>query len=85
MNEKQHDKLQRIFRQALIALGPFIVLGVVIACVVGLFILSYYVLLWGVVIGFILWVSSLVKHYLFKKKTTPQKTTGRIIDNDKNQ
>lgn len=82
---QMNDKLQRIFRQALIALGPCIMLGVVIACIVGLFILSYYVLLWGIMIGFILWLYSLAKRFLFPKKTTIKKTKGRIIEHDKNQ
>ena len=62
-----NDKLQRAFGQALIALGPFIILGIVIACAVGLFILSYYVLLWGLMIGVTLWGFSLIKRYLFSE------------------
>ncbi len=80
-----NDKLQRIFGQALNTLGPFILLGIVIACVIGLFILSYYVFLWGMIIGCILWVFNLIKRSLSTNNTTEKKTEGRIIDHDKNQ
>ena len=80
-----NDRLQRIFGQALNALGPFILLGIVIACAIGLFILSYYVLLWGMMIGFILWVFALIKRALSANNTTIKKSKGRIIDHDENQ
>ena len=80
-----NDKLPRMFGQALITLVPYIMLGVAIACIIGLFILSYYLLLWGLIIGATLWVFALLKRYLFSEKQAIKKHKGRIIDHDKNQ
>ncbi len=80
-----NNKLRDICKQALINLGPYFLLGIFITCVIGLFILSYYVLLGGLLFGFVLWVAAFVKRQLFSKKESMQKTRGRIIDHDKNQ
>jgi len=80
-----NDKLQRAFRQLLISLGPYIVLGIAAACIIGLFILSYYVLVWGILFGFFLWLVTLIKRNLFSGKPPAKKTRGRIIDHDKNR
>lgn len=79
-----NDKLRHVLGRALFALGPYIMIGVIIACVIGLFILSYYILLWGFLIGFILWAYALIKHYLFSKQPV-KKTKGRIIDHEKHK
>ena len=77
-----NDKLQRIFRQLLINIGPYIILGIAIACIMGLFILSYYMLLWGLMIGFILWLCALFKRYFLSEQPPAKKNKGRIIDHD---
>lgn len=75
MNEKLHGFLQQLI--------PFLILGISIALVIGLFIMFSYVLVWGLLIGGILWVIALVKSYLFPSNTSNE-TKGRIIEhNDK--
>jgi hypothetical protein len=59
-------------------LPAFILLGIAIALVVGLFIVFAYVLLWGIILGSLLWVCSLIKQKWFKP--TPSRQKGRIID-----
>lgn len=78
-----NDKIQQIFRQLTSTLGPFIVLGIAVACIIGLFILSWYLLVWGLMIGFMLWVCALIKRYLFSEKLPIKTTKGRIIEHDK--
>ncbi len=79
------DKLQRIFKPLLMTLAPFIMLGIVIACFIGLFIISWYILIWGLMIGFFLWLIALAKRYLFTQKSPAGKHKGRVIDHDKDQ
>ena len=77
-------------KQFLQQLPPFIILGVSIALAVGVFILFSYVLLWGVLIGAILWGANLLVQYFKPSSTIPNKnnvnktSSGRIIDHDKN-
>ncbi len=78
-----NDKLQRVFGQLLIAIGPYIVLGIAVSCIIGLFIISWYLIVWGLMIGIILWLCALIKRSLFSEKQPITKTKGRIIDHDK--
>lgn len=79
-----NDRLPGSFRQLFLKLGPSILLGIAIAFAIGLIILFYYVVLWGIFIGLILWIGGLIKRYFFPTKIIEKKTTGRIIDYDKN-
>ncbi len=66
-------------------LPPFILIGVSIALAIGIFIVFSYVLLWGIVIGGILWgANSLIQYFrnTNANSRTPVKK-GRIIDHDK--
>lgn len=72
-------------RQALQGIGPCLLLGVAIACTIGLFIVFSYVLLWGMLIGMILWVSALIRQALFSKKKPNKNQPGRVIDHEKDQ
>ena len=80
-----NEKLQRFLENII----PFFMLGIAVALVVGLVIMFSYVLVWGILIGAILWVASFIKSYLFPNKspTSPIeiKTKGRIIEHDKNE
>ncbi len=69
--------LQQIFQPLI----PFIILGVAIAFIIGLFIMLSYVLVWGVLLGAIIWLAALLKNYLFPTHT-PDKSEGRIIEHD---
>lgn len=61
-------------------LPAFIVFGIALALLLGLFIVFAYVIFWGVLLGAILWVCVLIASYFQKPKTTLKK--GRIIDYD---
>lgn len=71
MNKKPQQLLEHII--------PFIVLGIVIALSITLFIIFTYVLLWGLVIGGVLWLIMFIKNYFFAKPAA-KNTEGRIID-----
>lgn len=80
-------------KQFLQQLPPFILIGISIALGVGIFIVFSYVLIWGILIGAILWGANLLIEYLKSANIIPNKTKassstssnkGRIIDHDKN-
>ncbi len=70
-------KLDRIVGQ----LVPFIMLGIAVAFIIGLFVVFSYLLVWGLFIGVILWVTTLVKNYFFPKPAL-KKSSGRVIEHD---
>ena len=70
-----NTKIKELFEQ----LVPFIVLGVAIALIIGLFIMVSYVLIWGLVLGGIIWIGMVVKNFLFPSETT-EKKEGRVIE-----
>ncbi len=70
-------KLQRVLAQ----FAPFIILGISIALLIGLLILFSYVLLWGLLIGVILWVAAIIKNF-FSPKQPSKKTKDRVIEHD---
>lgn len=80
-----NDKLQRIFGQLIITILPYIIAGILITFAIGLIILFYYVVIWGIVIGIALWLAAFIKRHLFKKSTPIKTHKGRIIDHDKNR
>jgi hypothetical protein len=69
------NKLQKLFEQLI----PFIILGISIALVVGLFIMLSYVLVWGFIIGGVIWLTVMIKNYFFKTKSSDK---GRVIEHD---
>jgi hypothetical protein len=76
--------LKHFFQQ----LPPFILLGVSIAFAVGLFIVFSYVLLWGLLIGAILWSINILVQYVrgtsaTSKNTQTKPSKGRIIEHEK--
>lgn len=79
-----NDRLPRSFGQLFLKIGPCILLGIAIAFAIGLIILFYYVVLWGIFIGLVLWLAGLIRRYLFPQKPLDKEPTGRIIDYDKN-
>ncbi|AWN72547.1 hypothetical protein LEAN103870_16335 [Legionella anisa] len=80
MNEK--SPLGKILEN----LVPFLVAGVAIALFFGLLFMFSYVLVWGLLIGGILWLVATIKQYLFPSKSTKteeiNKSQGRIIEHD---
>lgn len=73
--------LKHLFQQ----MPRFILLGIAIAFVIGIFILFSYVFVWGLMIGGILWgihtISQYARTFTQNKKQKPAK--GRIIEHDK--
>jgi TRAP-type C4-dicarboxylate transport system permease small subunit len=70
-----NEKLQRLLENIV----PFLMLGIAIALIIGLFIMLSYVLIWGLLIGGILWAISFIKNYFFPRHQ-PAKTKGRVIE-----
>ncbi len=67
-------------------LVPFLIAGVAIALFFGLLFMFSYVLVWGLLIGGILWLITTIKQYLFPSSSTKteviKKSQGRIIEHD---
>jgi hypothetical protein len=75
------NKLSKIFQP----LVPFLIAGIAIALVIGLLIMFSYVIVWGLLIGGILWLLSVLKELIFSNTTksiSAKKTQGRIIEHD---
>ena len=66
---------------ALDTLIPFIVLGFAIALILGLIFMLSYVLIWGFIIGGVLWIAALIKQILFPAAAVKTEE-GRIIEHD---
>lgn len=67
------------WQQMLQSIAPFFMLGLAIAAVLGLLIMFSWILLWGFVIGSVLWLVATIKRFIFpsqKNKTSH----GRIIE-----
>ncbi len=80
-----NQPFSRLFTGFLQSIGPCLLLGVAIACTIGIFILFSYVLLWGILIGMILWMIALIRRHLFSKNTPSNHEQGRVIDHEKNR
>ena len=66
-------------------LVPFIIAGTAIALFVGLLFMFSYVIIWGLIIGGMLWVFSVVKALAFpnaQKTSVKTKSKGRVIEHD---
>lgn len=75
MNEK--------VKQMLGQLPTFIILGIAIALLIGLFVMLSYVVVWGLLLGGVIWLIVMLKNYLFP--SSPDKNDGRIIEHDDDQ
>ena len=58
---------------------PYLFVGMVLATLVGLAVIFSVLLLWGLVIGFVLYVVMWIKNKLFPRKQAKSKK-GRIIE-----
>jgi hypothetical protein len=76
------DKLQKIFEQ----FAPFLILGVAIAIFFVFLFILYYVFLWGILIGGILWLIAMAYSFFTGKSNKPvqtrTRTKGRIIEHE---
>lgn len=75
-----NGKLERLLGNLI----PFMIIGIAIALMIGLFIMFSYVLMWGLLIGGVLWVIYSIKNLLFpqeKRSKTPVKTKrGELLN-----
>jgi hypothetical protein len=79
----KQNPLAKIFENIV----PFLIAGVAIALFLGLLFMFSYILIWGLMIGGILWLVMTIKQYLFPsstptKKEVIDKNEGRIIEHD---
>lgn len=58
---------------------PFLILGTTIALIFAILIILYYILLWGLIIGAIMWFATIIKNYFFVRKIV-KIPNGRVID-----
>ena len=72
-----NDKAQKLLENLI----PFMVVGVAIALFIGLLFMFFYIAIWGLIIGGVLWLAALAKQYLFPNKSA-KKEEGRIIEHD---
>jgi hypothetical protein len=63
---------------------PFIMLGIAVSLIIGFFIMFSYILLWGFMIGVVLWIASAVKEYFFPNENNIT-IRGRIIEYKNNR
>ena len=73
--------MNKTFQQLLAQLVPFIMLGIGIALAIGLLIMFSYVLVWGILIGGVIWMIYVIKSY-FSPTPSNKKKKGRIIEHD---
>jgi hypothetical protein len=75
-----NDRIFRLIQQFRYHFAPFIILGISIACLLGILILFCHLIFWGLVIGTVLWIIMQVRQYLCSQKTPVEQHQGRIID-----
>ncbi|MBA2657590.1 MAG: hypothetical protein H0U70_11530 [Tatlockia sp.] len=67
---------------------PFLILGIFIALIIGFFITFFYILIWGFLLGTLLWALASIKNLLFPAKgisNVEESSKGRTFDhNDPN-
>lgn len=73
MNNKLRTSLEQII--------PFFILGIAIALMVGLIVVFSYVVLWGLLLGGILWCIASISRY-FTSDPKRSKEKGRVIEHD---
>lgn len=69
-------------KKILDSLVPFVVIGLAIAVCVALLFMFFYIAIWGLFIGGILWLVAMAKQYFFPSTPPATKEEGRIIEHD---
>lgn len=73
-----NNKFDKILQSIL----PFIAFGVMIAISVVLFIFFSYLLIWGIIIGFFIWVFAIIRSYFSSPKPKNKPKKGRVIEHE---
>lgn len=80
-NQAKHVWIARVL--------PFFIFGISITISIALFILLFYVFVWGAVIGLVLWAAAALKEQFFPKTATTHTYSvnrkGRIIEIDEHE
>ncbi|QDQ40385.1 hypothetical protein E3226_008265 [Legionella geestiana] len=76
-----NDKLQAILNSVF----PFMIAGVGIAMAIAVLIFFYNVIIWGILIGAVLWAGVFIKNLLMPEalNTPKSRSKGRIIEHEK--
>lgn len=77
-----HHKVTRMFRQLSLTIGPCLLLGVAIAAAMGVALLFCYILLWGAVIGTVIWLGLAIRRSFLNRHRPTTQTANRIIEHD---
>ncbi|MBA2709076.1 MAG: hypothetical protein H0U57_00565 [Tatlockia sp.] len=80
MKEKVKQGLEKII--------PFLILGVAIAFLLGVFIVFSYILFWGIIVGVVIWSINALKNLIPPTKNidlSDEETKGRIIEQDERE
>lgn len=72
------NKVQEVFQKFV----PYLVLGLGITVAISFLILFSYLLMWGILLGAIIWAVVMIKNYFFRAKSITQPKEGRIIEHD---
>ena len=72
------------FSHFLEIISPYLLIGFVIALFIGLLIVLSYVVIWGVLIGAVIYACVFIKNKFFpdKKKPVQYEQEGRVIEHD---
>lgn len=62
---------------------PYVILGIGIALLIGLFIMLSHVFVWGLLLGAILWAGITIKNYISPSNSSSSKK-GRVIEHRDN-
>lgn len=68
-------------KKILESLIPFVLMGIAVVIGVTLLMMFFYIAIWGIIIGGILWLGVLAKQYFFPSNTN-NKQDGRVIEHD---
>ena len=71
------DKLDKFLENII----PYIVVGIGIALIIALLFMFFYIAIWGIVIGAVLWIAALVKQHFFPGNSANSEQ-GRVIEHD---
>ena len=77
--------MKNTIKRLIDAILPFILLGVAVAIFIALFVFFSVILFWGLVIGTVIYLVSVIKNKFFPNKSRRQQSqqhAGRIIEHD---
>lgn len=70
----------RSFKALSQQLAPFLIIGIAVALFVSILIFLSYVVLWGLVVGGVLWLIAIIRQNFFTAQ--PKHAKGKIIEHE---